>query len=95
MSSVPTAQPDVRKIRALIWERGHTQADFARKIGRPARTLYSLLNDKPPRAATVTLIRQIARGLSTPKRPVKPSDISDWTGDDDLYEDDAETKIPA
>jgi transcriptional regulator with XRE-family HTH domain len=78
MSIVPTAQPDPAKIRAFIWDRGHSQADFARKIGRPARTLYALLNDKPVRPASVALIRQIARGLN-----VKPSEISDWTGDDD------------
>ena len=89
MPAVPTATPDRDKIRALIWERGYSQADFARKIGRPARTIYYILNDKPPPPASVPLIRQIARGLK-----VKPSDISDWAGDDD-DESGAETKIPA
>ena len=78
MALVPTALPDPEKIRALIWERGHSQAGFARMIGRPPRSLYGLLNDQPVRAASVAFIRQIARGLR-----VKPSDISDWTGDDD------------
>ena len=90
MAVIPTAMPDSAKIRALIWERGYSQAEFARKIGRPARTLYAILNDKPPRAASVTLMRQIARGLR-----VKVSDISNWTGDDDLYDTETETKIPA
>ena len=89
MAPVPIAQPDPRKIRALIWQSGHSQADFARMIGRPPRTLYSILNDRPTPNASVPLIRQIARGLG-----VKPSDISDWTGDDDI-ESDAETKVPA
>jgi transcriptional regulator with XRE-family HTH domain len=87
MALVPPAQPDPVKIRALIWERGSSQAEFARAIGRPPRTIYGLLNDKPARPASVTLIRQIARGLR-----VKPSVISDWTADDDAWE--AE-KIPA
>ncbi len=77
MSIVPAAHPDPRKIRELIWRSGHSQADFARKIGRPARTLYSFLNDKPTPRASIPLIRQIAEGLG-----VRPSDISDWTGDD-------------
>ena len=77
MPAVPTAQPDSAKIKALIWQRGHTQADFARMIGRPPRTIYALLNDKPPRPFGVVLIRQVARGLR-----VKVSDISDWTADD-------------
>ena len=87
MPAIPTATPHPEKIRALIWERGYSQADFARKIGRPPRTIYSVLSGTVP--ASIPLIRQIARGLK-----VKPSDISTWTGDDDT-ESDAETKIPA
>jgi transcriptional regulator with XRE-family HTH domain len=88
MPPVPTALPDTEKIRALIWERGYSQAEFARRIGRPARSLYSVINDKPFRPTSIAFIRQIARGLG-----VKPSVISDWTGDD--IESGAETKIPA
>jgi len=88
MAPVPTALPDPAKIRALIWERGSSQADFTRAIGRPPRTIYNVINSKSVRPASVTLIRQIARGLR-----VKPSVISDWTGDDDTWE--AETKVPA
>jgi DNA-binding XRE family transcriptional regulator len=98
MALVPAAQPDPAKIRALIWNRGTSQADFARAIGRPPRTLYSILNDTPTPRASITLLRQIAMGLSTPHRRVRPSDISDWAGDDDIDDDigsDAETKIPA
>jgi transcriptional regulator with XRE-family HTH domain len=83
MALVPIAQPDSSKIRELIWARGHSQADFARMIGRPPRSLYTLLNDGRP--ASVAFIRQIARALH-----VKPSDISDWTGDDN--ESEPETK---
>lgn len=94
MALVPTAQPDPAKIRTLIWERGFSQAGFARAIGRPPRTLYGVINDKPPRPTSIPLIRQIARGLR-----VKPGVISDWTADDDTWDDDiesgAETKIPA
>ncbi len=94
MALIPTALPDPERIRELIWQRGYSQADFARKIGRPARTLYAILNDKPQRAASIPLLRQIARGLSTPGRTIKLSDISNWAGDDDS-ESDAETKVPA
>lgn len=90
MSLVPTAQPDPQKIRALIWARGHSQADFARMIGRPPRTLYALLNDRPPRPAGIPLIRQIARGLG-----VKPSEISDWTGDDGESEPETAGRLTA
>lgn len=89
MAPVPAAQPDVAKIRELIWARGHSQAAFARMIGRPPRSLYSILNDKPPPKASVTFLRQIARGLS-----VKPGDISDWTGDDGI-EPEPETALSA
>lgn len=77
MPEVPTAKPDPAKIKALIWQRGYSQADFARMIGRPPRTIYNLISDKSVRQVSVTLIRQVARGLR-----VKPSAISDWTGDD-------------
>jgi hypothetical protein len=68
--------PDSAKIRALIWERGHSIAGFARMIGRPPRSMWNLLYG--PRPASVAFIRQIARGLG-----VKVGDISDWAGVDD------------
>jgi hypothetical protein len=91
----PMCQPDGPVIRELIYKRGYTMAGFARKIGRPQSvdTMRNICMAKPP-PVSVEFIRQIAKGLSTPRRPVKPSDVSDWTGDDDLYED-AETKVPA
>jgi hypothetical protein len=89
------ATPDKVQIRALIWERGYTIAAFARKIGRPRETLWAITGRKNPRPVGVDLIRQIANGLSRPGRVVKPSDISDWTGDDDLYETEPEPKVPA
>jgi hypothetical protein len=86
MPSIPTALPDPEKIRDLIWKRGYSQSAFARMIGRPPRSLFHVLNDKPPRPVSIIYLRQIARGLSTSAKPVKPSDISDLT-DDDLGED--------
>jgi len=91
----PMCQPDGPVIRERIRKRGYTMAGFARKIGRPQSvdTMRNIcLVNAPP--TSVEFIRQIAKGLSTPRRPVKPSDISDWTGDDDLYEE-TETQIPA
>jgi transcriptional regulator with XRE-family HTH domain len=89
MPRVPTVLPDCEKIRELIWQRGYSQADFARKIGRPPPSFWHVLNENPPRRVSVAYIKQIARGLR-----VRASDISDWAGDDDT-ESDAETKIPA
>jgi hypothetical protein len=51
-----------------------------------ARTLHRALSGTP---IGVEYIRPVARGLR-----VKPSAISDWTGDDDIW-DDPEMKIPA
>jgi hypothetical protein len=93
MPAKPTAMPDKATIRALIWKRGYTIAGLARKIGRPTSTIYAITG-KPPAPVGVDLIRQIAHGLSTPAKPVKPSDISDWTGDDDT-ESEPEPKVPA
>jgi transcriptional regulator with XRE-family HTH domain len=84
----PMCQPDGPEIKRRIKARGYTMAGFARKIRRPQSvdTIRNvcLANAVP---VSVEMIRQIAAGLGTPKRPVKPSDISDWTGDDDLYEE--------
>jgi hypothetical protein len=85
-------QPDGDQIRKLLEQRGYSVAEFARLIGRRhERTIWNAIASRP---VGVRYVRKIAEGLSTPKRRVKPSDISDWAGDDDLY-DDAETKIPA
>jgi hypothetical protein len=84
----PMCQPDGPEIKRRIRSRGYTMAGFARKIGRP-QSVDSMRNvclEKAP-PMSVEFIRQVAKGLSTPRRPVKPSDISDWTGDDDLYEE--------
>lgn len=79
MAPVPTATPDGQKIRQLIWERGYSIADFARLINqRPAaQTLYNVVSKN--QRISVAYVRNIARGLG-----VQPSDISDWTGDDDI-----------
>lgn len=92
----PMCQPDGPEIKRRIFARGYTMAGFARKIRRPQSvdTMRNVCLEKAP-PTSVEFIRQIAAGLSTPRRPVKPSDISDWTGDDDLYEDDAEPKALA
>jgi len=84
----PMCQPDGLEIKRRIFERGYSKAAFARKIGRPQST-DSMRNICLEKAAPVSVefIRMIAKGLSTPRRPVKPSDISDWTGDDEFYEE--------
>jgi hypothetical protein len=82
MPDIPTAIPDKEKIRALIWARGYSIADVARKMGRSPDRLHDITG-RPPRPTGVTLLRQLAATLSTPRRPVRVSDISDWTGDDD------------
>lgn len=90
MAMIPAAKPDAQRIRELVAATGLSQADFARTIGRPPRSLYGLLNDNPPRQASIPFIRQIARGLH-----VKPSDISDWTGDDDVSDPETDTALSA
>jgi len=81
-------QPDGPEILRLIREqRGYTVAEFARLIGRRhERTIWNAIAGKP---IGVAFIRPIARGLR-----VKPGDISDWKGDDDIW-DVSEMKIPA
>jgi transcriptional regulator with XRE-family HTH domain len=73
-------QPDGPEILRLIREqRGYTVAEFARLIGRRhERTIWNAIASKP---IGVAFIRPIARGLH-----VKPSDISDWTGDDEFWD---------
>jgi hypothetical protein len=93
MPDVPTALPDKAKVRALIKGRGYQIDGFARNIGLSPWTLYSITGRTRP--VSLKMLRRIAAGLSTPSRPVKLSDISDWAGDDDDIESDAETKIPA
>ncbi len=93
MAKVPGCQPDGPAIRKLIWDRGVSVPEFARGIGRNSRTIWGILANGD--RASITSIRQIARGLR-----VKPGDISDWKGDDatwdeDDTESDAETKVPA
>ena len=90
-------QPDGPLIRELIEQRGYSVAGFARMIrrlpaaraaGRPpaVRSIWRAIAGHPIR---VEYIRPVARGLR-----VKPGEISDWDGDDDIW-DDPEMKIPA
>jgi DNA-binding Xre family transcriptional regulator len=88
MPDIPSAVPDKVKIRALIRRRGDTITDFAREIGIPRDKIWDITSRGTPRPVAVRTLRPIARGLR-----VRLSDISDWTGDDDLYETDA--KVPA
>jgi hypothetical protein len=92
----PMCQPRGPVIRELIRNRGYTIAGFSRKINHPQSvdTIRNICLAKSQRCS-VEFIRKIAKGLSTPRRPVKPSDISDWTGDDDLYDDEPRPKALA
>ena len=80
MPDVPTALPDKAKVRALINTRGYQVDDFARILGIPPSTLYNITGRTRP--TSLRILRRIAAELSTPARPVRLSDISDWTGDD-------------
>lgn len=82
MPDVPTALPDKAKVRALIRARGYTVTEIALKMGRPPSSLHNITGRTRP--TSLTLLREIADALSTPKRPVRLSDICDWTGDDDI-----------
>lgn len=86
MPAIPSCRPDGPKIRALINGRGYSMAGFARKIGRPqsSGTIRNICAGYDERCS-VTIIRQIAQGLSTRTKPVRPGDISDWTADDDTW----------
>ena len=88
IAQVPTPMPDRPKIKALIWERGYSINEFARKIGRKPGSLYAITGGWCDRPTSITFLRQVARGLG-----VKISDISDWTGDDDTW--DGELATPA
>jgi transcriptional regulator with XRE-family HTH domain len=80
MPSIPMCQPDGPKIRELLEVRGYSVAEFARMIGRRhERTIWNAIAGKP---VGVRYIRQIARGLR-----VKPSVISDWKNDDDIWDE--------
>jgi hypothetical protein len=89
MPPIPTCQPDGPKIGALIKARGYNVPEFARKIGRPqsGNSLWNIISAR--RRCSIAQIRQIARGLR-----VKPGDISDWKGDDDIW-DQPVKEIPA
>ena len=94
MPDIPTALPDKVRIRALIRERGYRITDLARKIGCPPSSIYDLTGRNTPLPRSVALLSQVARILSTPAKTVRVSDISDWTGDDDVW-DELITKVPA
>jgi len=84
MPDVPTALPDKAKVRALIRARGYSISELARKLGRPPASLFAITGRTRP--TSVTLLRQVAGALSTRANPVRISDISDWTGDEDESE---------
>jgi len=90
MPAVPTATPDREKIRKLIWDRGYTITDFARKIGLQPQSVWEITGRTPKPVGISKYLRPIARGLR-----VRVSDISDWAGDEDDVWSGAETKIPA
>ena len=87
MPRVPGCQPDGPKIRQLIWERGVNVRQFARSIDRNWNTIWCICANGD--RASIESIRGIAAGLG-----VKPGDISDYKGDDDIVSD-AETRISA
>ena len=71
MAQVPTAIPDGKKIRQLIWDRGYSKSGFARQLKRAkVNTLYNIVYSD--QRSSVALICEIARLLR-----VKPSEISD------------------
>jgi hypothetical protein len=82
----PMCQPDGPKIHELIKTRGYHVVGFARYIGRPksVRSIWRAIAGYP---TAIDLIRPVARGLR-----VKPGEISDWTGDDDIW-DELATKV--
>jgi hypothetical protein len=94
MPDVPSALPDKVRLRALIRKRGYRSIDIARKIGCPPSSIYDLTGRNTPLPRSVALLSQVARILSTPAKPVRVSDISDWDGDDDI-ESEPEPKVPA
>lgn len=90
-------QPDGPALRELIEKRGHTVASFHRMMRRtPAcrhagrvpsvRSLWRAIAGHP---IGIEYIRPVARGLR-----VRPSVISDWAGDDDIW-DEPEMKATA
>ena len=80
MPAIPMCQPDGTRIRELLETRGYSVAEFARMIGRRhERTIWNAIGDRP---VGVRYIRLMARGLR-----VKPSVISDWTGDDYIWDE--------
>ncbi len=88
-------QPDGPLIRELIGKRGYTVSGFtrmmrrspaAREVGQPpsVRSVWRAIAGAPVR---IEYIRPVAVGLR-----VKPGDISDWKGDDDIW-DELVTKV--
>lgn len=90
-------RPDGPLIHELIGKRGYSVSGFGRFMRRssvvraegkpPAdRTVWRIIAGKP---ISIEYLRPLARGLR-----VKPGDISDWKGDDDIWEL-PQMKIPA
>ena len=90
MPVIPTCQPDGPKIRGLIRERGYSVSGFARKIGRPqsARSMRNICTGRT--RISVEFLRQVARGLG-----VRPGEISDWKGDDNVSEPETPDRLSA
>ncbi len=95
MPSIPMCQPDGPLIRELIEKRGYTVSGFtrmmrrslaAREVGQPpsVRSVWRAIAGTPIR---IEYIRPVAVGLR-----VKPGVISDWKGDDDIW-DELVTKV--
>ncbi len=76
MGRTPTARPDGKKIRQLIWERGYQVTEFGRMIGVPRQTIWNTVATSRPTG--IRLLKDIARGLG-----VRTIDISDWEDDGD------------
>jgi len=76
MARTPTARPDGRKIRQLIWDTGYPLTEFARRTGIPRQTIWNICATSRPTG--IRLLKDIARGLG-----VRTIDISDWEDDGD------------
>lgn len=90
MPTGPMCKPQGQVIRELIEKRGYSVAGFTRLMrrsptiraaGQPpsVRSVWRAIAGEPIR---IEHIRPIARGLR-----VKPSVISDWAGDDDIWDE--------
>ncbi len=75
MARTPTARPDGRKIRQLIWDTGYPLTEFARRTGIPRQTIWNICATSRPTG--IARIHHLALVLG-----VKPGDISDLPDDE-------------